>query len=77
MLTRVPVWILGCLVYAPALLVIGVISRQPPIFTFIGLVVLAPVGFYIARKTLRDFELPLSAPLSDLIAAIKQKQSRA
>lgn len=77
MLARVPVWILGCLVYAPALLVIGMISGQPPIFIVIGLVVAAPLGFYIARQMLRDFELPLSAPLSDLIAAIKQKQSRA
>jgi hypothetical protein len=77
MLARVPVWILGCLVYAPALLVIGVISGQPPLFIAIGLIVLAPVGFYIARKMLRDSELPLGAPLSELIAAIKRKQSRA
>jgi hypothetical protein len=77
LLDRVPVWILGCLVYAPALLVIGLISRQPPIFIAIGLIVLAPVGFYIARKMLRDFELPFNAPLSDLIVAIKKKQSAA
>ena len=56
---------------------IGLLSGQPPLFIAIGLIATAPLGFYVARKALRDFNLPLTAPWSDLVAAIKRKQSRA
>ena len=77
MLDRVPVLLLGGLVYAPALLVIGLLSGQPPLRVLIGLVVLAIPGLYIAHKLLRDFNLPSNAPLADLKAAIKRKRSQA